>query len=1020
MSITSRKLAPGAISTREGLPSVFIERVKILPTDHDSDQQEVQLTLSLQSRVSARDIISGKYMVFVAFAHNRGSIDRLCASESLTKALIRNPRIGAGIQREYLKTDKNSKNMSSLPLDVSSKRRTLYTKELVCNYKCPAKGLKDLYVYAVPYRTDTQTTSKSGVDRKIQAMKIGIPVTETILSFGSAPLTTAVNTLKEDSSRYGKKGQVWAGPVYHYAPERQLYASTNVGSWNWNAPHPKLDQKMISNQKIVDMRFLNDIRRLSFSVTEDRLKLLSSRQRKDMEKVRKVIKPAGKISDISYTRTSDNSVKAIFSIDYDRLARENTRLSGFIQNKASLASCLQIENIRVFRTRVDPIDTQSNMLTRGKSGVQGSDSTLGTEEFVGSLASGDVKPLGFRSSPSGIRTFVINDDALADVSIGAYEYKIIVEMVDMSSAAAQRISQELKRFLSDYNKFLASVDGKGQKGFNIKARMRRESTMLAARHESWKKLINAYLTAIEFIYGGAAFVNTSSLMWRKNLIAMANPINADIKDVRQVYEIVNNFNNNLQKVYAAAAVGSSDAAFSVRSKIAGDSSARRKIALQHVFPSKYKPTKSALEGTDYLNNDRTTNNEGNLTNISFAEYEFRIADEMTKFEVPRPNAPGINKYGFLSPWRLNTEGSVVDVSKKMIPEEAGNGILNSRLSPNTSVMSLVKSNAYEGVYEEEVNNLLGLSDVLMHKSRRSLREQLAIPEKVKEEKTTGVGQYINSPVIEKDLATVQTSVSGSQIQKIKLMKPRKKAIKKNKITRRIISARAFNFRKLPRPIYGSAGLGSLAIASIEQEEGATENNSNFGNSINFNSLMEIQYFDGYRSVNGKLNLNAPIWRTLNQVKFNEFKREDEVVLCRMRSVTKAFKVPSYYHLPEYDSLFVLSQTEAPETTVNYAVGTYADALDQIYSTLKEESKKVALNIEDVNAAINPAYTTTPGRLSIKQITVRRGRREGRPAWQGSGWNWRRNQVAKQARENPGRATTGRRQRRMSRRRGEDY
>ena len=970
MSASSRNLAPGAISSIPGLPSIFIEKVKILPTDFAAEEQEIEVTFSLQSKVSTSDLTNGRYMVFVAFGHHRGQIQKLLDRPDTVKHLISSPSLNPPtMEKHYLKVNKSALDVTRGPLDSKSHFRYLYSKQLACTYKCPLKSLKDLFLYAVPYKVDTQAISKSGVDRKIKAMKIGTPVAETVMKNGKTGLTTAVYTFADTPNpEYGKKGQVWAGPVNaaYSAKGSLLLASKALGRWNWDEDHPRLNQQIISNQKVIDLRFLNDIKNLSFTSSEEKLKTLSSKQRKDLEKIKKVVKVPGQISDCSYSRTPDNAIRGIFSMDYDRLAKERTRLGRFIQNKNALASCFQIENIRVFRTRVDPVSLEPNDLTPGRISPRGANATIAPETFVGSLADGTVKSIDVQSSRSSIRTLVISDDSLGSTTMGSYEYKIIVDMVDMSVSAISHIARTLPRFLSAYNKYISLADKSGTPGANVAARMKRNATRMSSASQSWKKLINSYMTAIEFIYGPVAFGTAGSLVWRKNLIAMANPANADIKSIQTVYEIINNFNTNLQRVFKVATKGNDDTPFNARSKISAQSSGRRHVVIEHIFRSNYEAKTTFQEGTDYLDNDRTTNNEGNLTNISYQDYEFRIVDEMNKFEVPRPNAPGVNKYGFLSPWRLNTHGSSVDVYTKFMPEEAGNGVLSSNLNPNAKIMSLVRSNSNDDVFDVEVEDLLAVSDVSLTSPRRSLKEILAHPEPVKE-KTSGVGKFLNNIKITKDIVDTKAAISGSQAQKIKRSKPRKKAIKKSPLAKRIVSARAFNFRKLPRPIFGSAGLGSLAIAALQQEPSNVDNNSSFGNSINFNSLMEVQYFDGYRMVDGALNLNAPLWRTLNQAKFKQFQEKDESVLCRLQSVTKAFKIPSNYSLPGYENLFILGNREPAETSINYAGGTYLNVIDNIYAALKNDSKNVALNIEDRAAATLPAYTKSPSSLTIRRV-----------------------------------------------------
>lgn len=964
MALSTNKIAYGAIPDGV-LPSIFIEKIKIMPSDFALSEQEVEVTLSLQTTQWPAALLSGRYMVFVAFAHSRTPLLKMRAQPSWAKNLIRDPKIEGGITKHYLKVDQSYKNLEGVPIKTPLPRFTLFKKELKLIYKCPLAGLKNLFVYAVPYAIDLQATTKSGVDRKLKAMKIGTPVIDEIMTNGHTHLRSNVYSLREKKPGFGNKGEVWSGPVNYYKGKGFL-GSLPGRAWNWSQPHPRLEAQTTSNQKILDLRFLNDIKKLSFANSADKFKGLSRRQRKDLEKTRKFVTAPAHISNCVYSRATNNELKLFFSIDYDRLARENTKLGNFIQNKESLGSCFQIENIRVFRTRVDPVNTEPNELTPGKISICGSNTKLSSEKFIGSLKNGIVKPVTFRSSNMGVANLVVVDADMGNKSAGAYEYKLYVDLVDTSVSAIARIANALPRFLSAYNKFLASADAMGQQAFNIKARMKRDQQFIRELHQDWKRLINAYMTSIEFIYGAAAYGQYGELMWRKNLITMVNPGNGDLQSMMMVGEIISNFNTNIQRLFKSATTPSDDSAFNVKSKIVSENSTRRKILVEHVFSSKYVRNASAQEGTDYLDDNLTVTNVDNFTNIPFSQYENRVNAEMTKFQVPRPNAPGVNKFGFFSPRRLNTQGSTVETSTRMLSETQGNGILNASLSPNSSMFPSVAPNNTEEVYNMEVDNILGSSDVSMVENRKPLIEVLADPKPIST-KTILTSNYIFNPSFTKDVVSTTAARRGSQQFKIKQKRSHRSRLRRSNIARRIMNARALNFKRLPKPIYGSAGLGSLATAAALQEPSNVENNSSFGNSINFNSIAEVQYFDGYVTTGGIINLNAPIWRTLTQALFNKFKEQKANVLCRLLLVTKAFKIPNNYKLPQYDSLFILGDTAAPEVSMNYAGGSYIERIDALYARLKEGMKNVALNIEDMSSLVDPGYLSTPSHLTVAVI-----------------------------------------------------
>ena len=209
-------------------------------------------------------------------------------------------------------------------------------------------------------------------------------------------------------------------------------AARPEGGWSWESPYASISRETLSNQKILDLRFLNDVKNLSFQNTPEQLRALSRRQKKDLGKVQKMVKSPGNISDCTFSRTSTNELKIFFSINYQRLANQNMRLGGFIENKRSKGSCFQIEDIRIYRTRIDPVNTQPNELTPGRISICGGSTKIEPEKFVGSLKDGTIVPVAFENSPVGVANLVVTDEEMEDKTVGTYEYRIHIDAADMS------------------------------------------------------------------------------------------------------------------------------------------------------------------------------------------------------------------------------------------------------------------------------------------------------------------------------------------------------------------------------------------------------------------------------------------------------------------------------------------------------------------------------------------------------------------------------------------------------------
>jgi len=187
----------------------------------------------------------------------------------------------------------------------------------------------NLYIYAVAYQVNPQDITNSGVSKKIRSIRIGSPAVETIYVSNRASPIGIVYTLKETVQGYGKKGEVWDGPVHIYK------GTTMAGSRHTGKKHPPLKINTVSNQKLQDKSFMRQQGRLLAGLT-NQMERLNRRMTKDLEVVRNIVKKGNNgVSDAYYSRTRDNVLKALFSINYKHFVQANTKMNFLFKKQGS-------------------------------------------------------------------------------------------------------------------------------------------------------------------------------------------------------------------------------------------------------------------------------------------------------------------------------------------------------------------------------------------------------------------------------------------------------------------------------------------------------------------------------------------------------------------------------------------------------------------------------------------------------------------------------------------------------------
>lgn len=938
------------------LPLVLVEKVTILPADTTAESQGAQFSTETQ-RVDFKLSVQKQegdtmlpHRIFVGFTNNHGLLERMMSRESYAKSLIRNPSSNSAVWKRYLNVETDESQ--AVERGSTSSSSTIVKTSMTFTEEFNLQRLNDLYVYAVAYAIDEQSNTESGISRSISAMRIGLPSVETILVATRAPNDSVIYTIDEDVAGFGKKGDIWTGPVYMNGSD--LMAGVPADA---DKHQPKLTSTRVPNQKVHDLRFLNVANKLPFSNS-----LLGQEQDRQtatqIDTVRKIVKIPAIISDAQYSRTTSGALKILFSVDRSKLADQNTKFGKLIEDKVSRMSTLRIENIRVYRAR-SLASTNSNALTPGKLNICGGNgAAISVDKLIGTLTDGSVQSVQLQPANPDVLNFVVNDSSIADEDIGTYQYTIFIDMVDLSASALGSISGGLTTLLAKYESYIDGIEissGRAS-GKDFDALIKAQKREILDASDDWQVLIDNYLASVKFVFGTAPFSLYTSTTWRKNLSAMASPADGDMGSIRRVATVIRSFNDNLLKAFRAATKQGSSSAFNVSSKIGSQNTSNRKVEMEHEFRTKYIKRNVNSEGVDYLDDTVTANNTNNLTNIPFKNFNSRILEEVAKYDVPRPNAAGANPYGFLSPRRLFVPGNVIETNTKDIPQDEGNGLLASNLNPGKSGGNPAPPNNTNSIFEAEIDALLGYSDISMVPLRRPIEDIL------KDSQLDGNLDRVSTNYLNvhnefnKDVLDASTSVSGSTdvAWLTRTDKSRKTIMLKSDLATEIVNSRSADFKKNVVLTEADTITESLAARDIDNNEISDKNN--FANAINYNSITELQYFNGHTIVNGLANLDATKWETLTEDQFGKFEQSGQPILCRIITANKSITSPNNYKLPEsgYDSLFFLGDSPSGNAALNLPA-----PQEMISNTVSFIKRDTTSDLRNRESGVDIAYTSVP-------------------------------------------------------------
>ena len=718
---------------------------------------------------------------------------------------------------------------------------------------------------------------------------------EIVLSKNQTPTNSYVYRLTETVSGYGTAGAIWPGGVHRHKGVF-MAGNTHVAS-----KHPEVSQEVVLNSKIKDLRVLKEAE--AFSV---------------------IAGPntgnTAYLSPITLSRNVDGNVHGMFSLSHVDFARENTQFGSLIKNIDALLSAAPLEDIVVYQ-KVVKEDAVGNALTPGRPS-RCAIGEVSTFRQVASLNNGLQLVNGFNSNQ--ILNFSFIDTTAQEYQSNMLEYKVEIVLKDETREAMQLTTQNLATALKV-----------------------QETAKDPLSPEQLKSLVDAYLSAVGYLLGQAAFRTRSASSYQQNLLAL---INGSVESRGQVIELIRDFSvgvtaatePNKNITYAGADYNS----FIYRSK--RDNTVR----LTHTFQDKFRILHRKGIGLEYV--DATIlNSETPVPGISHPSLESRVTVEVEKYALNNPNAGAINKYGYLTPVAARLRDNPIVVPSTSLVNSTKNfaGIIRSTIDKNPAL-------SLEPAKSVSVNMVETLSQAGIGVKTNDISiVEIANASENQGELTTDSTSYLPSG---SGFATVDTPqdfiVSGSS-EGIAVSSIIPERLESSPLVNTMVNQTITNF-SIINSITNQANIaGSIPLQKATEDANVLLGADSMTNLVNFGSIVQIQYLTNYSQISGIRQQN---WELLTSEVYERTRTAGASLLCRLVLVSETLNAPNIVDLKPLASLFVLGPNPQIRPQLSYQES-YAQIRNNLQQTnsqaltsMDSSDTLYAANIPMATQTTNPA------------------------------------------------------------------
>jgi hypothetical protein len=760
-----------------------------------------------------------------------------------------------------------------------------------------SRRIPNLYALVVSYRTFRNTCF------------LGNIVKEIILEGGNSPIRANLYRLQSSMVNYGAADTIWPGDV-HVGPSPTVTAggATAVdmaGTSHQAQQHPIVAPTLIGNMKLRDLRIIEEAERLSFE-----------------NLVPSIREPY--FSPLNLTKGDRGlSTYGVFVFDLEKYAIQNTQYGGLIKNRTSLLSCVGIEDIRIFRNVIE-IDSSGNELTPGDLNVD--TPTPEGFELVATLNSGvqmmDVGPLDQTNI-----TVTFRDTTTYKYTKGTLEYKVEMVIRDKTRDALEDIRDQLVLTLDEVNTEITSANSAAQPDVAT------DAPAPGSLANNFGALTNQYLTAIHFIFGERAFHRFALGQWKKNLRALTIGANRDVEDRLLARDTIRDFISRLSAQLTTSQAASAGS-FHVYSHISNRSNPGFRTE-EHYFRNRQKIVNPPFVGLDYLGGSLAAT-AASVEAISYDEMATRVSSEATKYNVPNPDAQGVNKYGYLSPQRMWLGFVYPRSTQNFALNQNGGDFLP--LLRNNALGTIQFDPLLESSVATNMSEIVASTGAHVKHLAKELREVLfeddrKLPPPVPAQNNIGL-----IPSMTVDVVGPADVVSGSSDSILISTAGVDTTLFETQMVYELVNTQLTAYTPVLRIANPGSIQGSLALAKVNDDPAILDNSNSLSNMVNFESLVRIEYLHFF---NPQIGVTAPQWRILSAQSFLTLQGLTTPRLCRLVSINQVLNTSVTLGLEPLSTVFILGSPTIINKTPNYE-----ETLAQILSFVEDVNSNVDTSMDN--------------------------------------------------------------------------
>jgi len=453
-----------------------------------------------------------------------------------------------------------------------------------------------------------------------------------------------------------------------------------------------------------------------------------------------------------------------------------------------------------------------------------------------------------------------------------------------------------------------------------------------------------------FVFGQKAFSPMSPLNWKKNLLALANPMSADASDVQTLRKIVFDFTSNLKSITEPPSVQGSEEAFSIKTSVDQVSPHRRKNIHSYVVPDKYERIAGPVLGFEYLRDEDVVISSG-LPVVSYGSYATRISAEVSKYKLSNTNVAGLNTYGFLSPYRIVTPTNRIGTATPLKLSK-GSDLLQASLDNPGRPNDFLGATQNVEVQSACVQNILDNSSITVVPLVSSLRT--TVNQNAQESDINKSTNYLSADLafnMANDYSVANVSGSTEDTTGHQAAATHRDKVFQNPTVTKIISQAGNQFKK-PALTNTQAIQGSMAHQAIVNAPASVLGMNPFQRNINFNSLVKVQYLFGYKKLPGVPGLKELNWQSLTQEVYDAARSNNLTLLCKCVETESITNTQNLFVLQPYNELFLMGDNVSISQP---KAASFQSQLQGVQSFTKSQDSQVQVNVSTPAAQVPAQY-----------------------------------------------------------------